>query len=166
VEHAKWCNSQLSPNILKFLKDQPLSLKKAIEDVVCNFIHYPIDHNRANSVFPFKHAKIEDENFELIFSEFSEDLVGFGHLHLSYEKKIKNQTFLNPGSLGCFGQPLARFAVIEYSQGKFKIFRHSIEYDDTDLYNKFEERNVPDREFIYKAFFGSRFEIKKEIKRI
>ncbi len=73
VKHAKWCDSQLSPGLVNYLKKKPLSLKKVIEGVVCNFIHYPMDQERINSVFPYKHAKIEDENLEFLFSDLSEN---------------------------------------------------------------------------------------------
>ncbi len=67
---------------------------------------------------------------------------------------------MNPGSLGCDKKSIARFVVIEFHRGKFTIIKHIVEYDDAELYKKFEERNVPDRKFIYKTFFGGRFKIK------
>ena len=157
LEHAKWCNSQLSQHMLSYLKNQPLFLKKVIEGVNCIFIHYPLDKERENSVYPFKDTKLKEEDLKLVFSEFSEHLVGFGHLHTPYEINNNNQILLNPGSLGCNNHSVARFAIIQFHQEKIQFKIHTVNYDDTELFNTFEDRDVPDRKFIYKAFFGGRF---------
>ncbi len=160
LEHAKWCNSQLSHEMVEYLKMQPLFIIKDVEGMICNFMHYAIDPMRSKTVFPFKHEKIEDSDIEILYSEFPGDLIGFGHLHNSYYKSINNRVYLNPGSLGCNNGPTARFAIIEFHKGECTIQNNSIKYDDTELYKEFEERNVPDRKFIYKTFFGGRFTVK------
>jgi hypothetical protein len=41
--------------------------------------------------------------------------------------------------------------------GALDVQYQQIKYDDRILFEDFEEREVPAREFIYKAFFGGRF---------
>ena len=158
-EHANWCTNQLNSTMIEYLKSKPLNLMKEIEGVLCHFLHYPFDQNAGNSEYTFIHVERDEKKLMDAFSNFSGKLICYGHDHPG-NLIVDTRTYLNPGSLGCFNKPIARFAVIEIHQGDFTHKNYAIQYDDTDLFDKFEERNVPDREFIYKAFFGSRFEIK------
>ncbi len=160
LKHAEWCNSQLTTRMKEFLLKQPLMLLNEIEGVSCSFMHYALDLRHQDTVNPYKSDKIGDDAIESIFSEFTGSLIGFGHLHNSFYHTTESRTYINPGSLGCFDKPTARFAIIEFHQGKFAIKEYAVNYDDTELYKKFEERNVPDRNFIYKTFFGGRFTVK------
>lgn len=60
--------------------------------------------------------------------------------------------YVNPGSLGCAPRAVARYEVVEY------VAHRSVSYDDTSVFETFEARQVPERRFIYRAFFGGRFE--------
>jgi predicted phosphodiesterase len=157
LEHAKWCNSQLTIKMINFLQKQPLMINKEIEGVSCSFMHFAIDSHKLDTIYPYKQDRIENGKIDSLFSELPGSLIGFGHLHTPYLHTTELKTFHNPGSLGCFDRPIAHFAVYEFHQGKFKIKNYAINYDDTELYTKFEERKVPDRKFIYTAFFGGRF---------
>ena len=132
-----------------------------MEGVKSSFMHYPIDKSNHSFVYPFKRENFKETLVDNLFSEFSDTLVGFGHTHVPYNSTINSKTYINPGSLGCFDKPIARFIVIEFHQGNFRFKNFALEYDDSDLYDQFEKRSVPDRKFIYKAFFGGRFVVKK-----
>lgn len=80
----------------------------------------------------------------------------FGHDHSPVDLEGKAR-YINPGSLGCCPKALARYTIAKYEGGQVDIQHHSVSYDDRDLYRAFEDRNVPEREFIYKVFFGGRF---------
>ena len=70
--------------------------------------------------------------------------------------------YLSPGSLGCQRTAVAPYLLVEIQNGLVKIQRQVITYDDGPLYDIFETRHVPERGFIYKAFFGNRFSPTKE----
>lgn len=52
---------------------------------------------------------------------------------------------------------IAQYCVAEFHRGKYEVEHRRVEYDDALLYKAFEDRAVPEREFIYKVFFGGRF---------
>jgi hypothetical protein len=64
---------------------------------------------------------------------------------------------VNPGSLGCAPKRVARYTLVEYAQGNYRLAHRAVSYDDSELLNAFERRKVPEREFIYRAFLGGRF---------
>ncbi|MBK9053364.1 MAG: hypothetical protein IPL78_21420 [Chloroflexi bacterium] len=45
---------------------------------------------------------------------------------------------------------------MECHEGQYHLTYHAVPYDDAPLAAAFPERNVPDREFIWKVFFGGR----------
>jgi hypothetical protein len=52
-------------------------------------------------------------------------------------------------------EPVARFVVLDINQdGAYTLVKHAVPYDDRDLLRAFEERRVPEREFIRRSFFG------------
>jgi hypothetical protein len=65
---------------------------------------------------------------------------------------------VNPGSLGCDDRALARFVILICEGGRVALDKRAVSYDDAPLYEAFERREVPERHFLYRAFFGSRFD--------
>jgi hypothetical protein len=63
---------------------------------------------------------------------------------------------VNPGSLGCHREAVGRYCVVEFNGGSFRIYHRAVAYADAELFRAFEQREVPEREFIYRAFFGGR----------
>jgi hypothetical protein len=45
---------------------------------------------------------------------------------------------------------------VDVADGRWSVTHHRVPYDDTLLYDTFEAREVPERSFIYRAFFGGR----------
>jgi hypothetical protein len=80
----------------------------------------------------------------------------FGHDHMASDLQGKSR-FINPGSLGCQKTAVAPYLIIEVVNGKLGIRKGIMPYDDKGLFEAFESRDVPERAFIYKAFFGNRF---------
>jgi hypothetical protein len=71
---------------------------------------------------------------------------------------LKNHIhYVNPGSLGCAPQPLARYTLAEFKKATYTIQHHSVPYDDSTLWPAFEARQVPERHFLARAFFAGRF---------
>lgn len=67
--------------------------------------------------------------------------------------------YVNPGSLGCYDKAVARYCIVEFRQGGYTLAHRSVPYDDVELLEGFERSDVPDRHFIYRAFFGGRFHV-------
>ncbi len=159
--HTEWYTSQLDETMIKYLKAQSLSATREIEGVVCYFSHIPIDPSRIHSTYPYKIQKLNEDNISQLYSDSPGSLVGFGHVHKKYEVKENNRIFFTPGSLGCYNKSIARFAVIDFNHRNFQIHYHEVDYDDSEIYEDFEKRNVPDRRFIWKTFFGGKLRNKE-----
>ena len=61
--------------------------------------------------------------------------------------------FLNPGSAGCSRDGLADYAVIDLAQGIFQVIPRRVPYDRQALLARYDELEIPARQFIRKTFF-------------
>jgi hypothetical protein len=95
-------------------------------------------------------------DLDRLFGGFVSELIFFGHDHSSCDLQGRAR-YVNPGSLGCHTRAVARYCVAEFHEGTFTIAHRAVPYDDAELQRAFEERQVPEREFINQAFFGGRF---------
>ncbi|WP_458126477.1 hypothetical protein [Paenibacillus sp. Z3-2] len=65
---------------------------------------------------------------------------------------------LNPGALGCNDHAIARYAIVELQKRTMSIQLIGTTYDNKAFLESFEQLNVPDREFMIKAFHGNQLE--------
>lgn len=155
LEHTDWYKSQLTPEMFKFLNQKPLFLKRQYEGVDALFLHYPYDPGQPLEDIPYLGVKHDDDYIKEIFSKYSANLICFGHDHLpsynSNEKKL-----INPGALGCSKTSIARFVVIAIEGNEFEIEKFALDYDDSTILNDFETRQVPERDYICRTFYGNR----------
>jgi hypothetical protein len=85
--------------------------------------------------------------------------VFYGHSHSNSDvQAASGARYVNPGSLGCNTTPLGRYCVVAFARGQFTLEHRAVPYDDKALFEAFEQREVPERQFIYRAFFGGRFQ--------
>ena len=97
------------------------------------------------------------DEFVKDYAEFKMDIVLFGHTNEKLYIEYNNKLFINPGSLGCSKQGEADFAILELNDRrviscKFK----SLKYNKKELSLEFENKNVPDKEFIINTFFKNK----------
>ncbi|WP_431799992.1 metallophosphoesterase family protein [Halobacillus andaensis] len=83
------------------------------------------------------------------------DIVCFGHHHPVHLFHSSNRIYLNPGSLGCFHKPLARYAIIHNNEQSPYIVLKEVPYNKEKLIQAFERMKVPKREFILNTFLSS-----------
>jgi predicted phosphodiesterase len=95
-------------------------------------------------------------DLDKVFDGWKADVVFFGHDHASADTQGKAR-YINPRSLGCYREALARYIIAAYDNDQAVVRNRSVKFDDKRLFDRFEERNLPARAFIYKVFFGSRF---------
>ena len=154
VEHQQWTHSRLDPNLRSVLAAWPLVLQHDLEDVRTVFVHYALAPSGQDFWPVIKDPTAAD--LDRIFEFHEVVLIFYGHHHRrSDEQGIAR--YVNPGSLGCFGAPVARYCLVELHRGKYTVEHRSVPYDDGRLVAAFERRDVPEREFLYRAFFGGRF---------
>ncbi len=154
VQHQRWTHARLGPQMRSEIEAWPYSLQHNFEGVRTAFVHYALDRSGRDFlplVRPSTSAGLDEA-----FASLEAELVFFGHDHASTD--VHGQArYINPGSLGCCEEALARYCIAEFGRGRYKVKHRAVPYDDTALLQAFERRQVPERAFIYRAFFGGRF---------
>lgn len=157
VEHEEWTHAQIDPGLRSTVLAWPYTLEAEFDGVPVLFTHYARDPQAPPGQFlPMVKSPTPDSLDEL-FAGVSASLVFHGHNH-PFTDLAGRARYINPGSLGCFSLPIARYAVIQFQAGQYTVEYRQIPYDDHDLYQAFESRRVPERDVIYRKFFGGRFQ--------
>jgi putative phosphoesterase len=154
VQHQHWTHASLGPQFRPALAQWPYSLTHEIEGVQTTFVHYallPSGHDW-RPIIPSPTS----EDLDRMFEQHRSALVFYGHHH-PFSDLFGHARYVNPGSLGCYDRAVARYAIAEYTYGQVTVTRNAVAYDDHELGRAFEQRNVPERKFIARAFFGGRF---------
>ena len=151
VLHHRWVHSCLNPALRSVVGQWPYVIEEKFEKVHITFLHYGLDASQKNFLSIVRDPRPGD--LDNMFRANRSDVVFYGHHHPASD--IRGQArYVNPGSLGCFQEPLARFIILECSKSDYQLDKRAISYTDKDLFREFERRNVPEREFIYQVFFG------------
>ncbi len=154
VAHHRWTHSCLDEELRHVMMQWPYQAKFEFEGTWTSFLHYePADTPRG--LAPAMQSPTADDLDHLFTSDESE-LLFYGHEH--HFSDIQGRVrYINPGSLGCNVQAIARYTVVHFESYRFTVTHRQVPYDDTELHRAFETRRVPNRESIYDIFFGSRF---------
>lgn len=154
VEHQHWTHARIDSKLKSVVSEWRMVLQQEFDGTQVAFMHYRL--SQANREFESVLKDPTDAQLETLFQPFTEPVICYGHTHIFSDKQATSR-YINPGSLGCFSQPLARYTVLEIKSGNCQMEHRAVEYDDEALWKTFEERKVPERQFLYKAFFGGRF---------
>jgi len=154
VQHQLWTHKQLGDQRKSIISQWPFIHENVFEGVKTVFVHYGFALSRKDFIGVIRNPNETD--MDKMFAEHTAETIFFGHDHSPSDIKGKAR-YINPGSLGCCPQALARYTIAKFVDDHVDIQHCSVLYDDKELYEAFEDRNVPEREFIYKVFFGGRF---------
>jgi len=153
VFHQKWTHAQLNPELKHVVARWRYELSETVEQVSLSFVHYPLTgHQEFISVIREPTAI----DLDRAFAPYPGEIIFYGHHH-PYSDIQGRARYSNPGSLGCAGTSVARYCIVDIKKSQYTVEHKSIPYDDAVLFKEFEKREVPERAFIYKAFFGGRF---------
>lgn len=153
-QHQLWTHRQLDPRLSPVVAEWPYLIEQDFEDVATTFFHYEINETGDDFVPVIRRPSAKD--LDQLFAHRRSKLLFFGHDHDASDIAGRIR-YVNPGSAGCFSGAVARYAVVDYSKGSYSIEYREAAYDDAELYREFEQRHVPERNFIYQTFFGGRF---------
>jgi len=153
--HQHWTHTQLGPHHKASLEAWPYILAREIEGVRAVFTHYGMHTGGHDFKIPIRNAAAAD--LDDIFADAQADVIFYGHEHAPSDVS-GNARYVNPGSLGCHRQSVARLCVATFSRGHATINHQAVPYDDTALFWAFEQRKVPERTFICRVFFGGRYQ--------
>jgi predicted phosphodiesterase len=158
VLHQHWTHAQLDPAWRATLAGWPYLIRREFEGVPVTFVHYALALTGRDFVSVVRHPTASD--LDRLFDGSASDLIFFGHDHASSDLRGRAR-YVNPGSLGCYTEAVARYCVAEFHAGTFSVAHRGVPYDDAELVRAFEGRAVPEREFINQAFFGGRLSTRK-----
>jgi predicted phosphodiesterase len=154
VAHQHWVHSRLDPSLRSTIAQWPYVIQEEFEGVRLAFMHYaPAD--TVVGFAPILRDPTADALDEL-FARYEADIVFYGHTHRASDV-VGQARYVDLGSLGCYKEPVARFVVLECAKGAYTLEKRAVPYDDERLFATFEQRQVPERDFIYRAFFGGRY---------
>lgn len=159
VAHQNWTHEQIDSALRVVVGQWPYFIRQKFGDVAVTLAHYGLDAQTrgfAKIVRPPTGAHLT-----AVFANEASELIFYGHDHVASDMTHNGVRYVNPGSLGCHKEAVARFVTADFAtpQASFSytLTHHAVPYDDRDLFYTFEKRNVPQRNFLYRVFFGGRF---------
>lgn len=148
-KHRTWTKKEIKEN---FIEIQKIPQEKIITIEGLDIL---MIHSRKNNIkgMPLIYTgNIED--FTNDYKTYNVDIILFGHTHEKLFIEHNSKFFINPGSLGCSKKGTVDFAIIEISNKILKscIFK-SLEYNKLNLIKDYNDKSVPDKEFLMKTFY-------------
>ena len=154
IANQQWTHQQLSAEWQQVVQKWPYAWAANFEGVNVLFTHYGLNQTGQGFVPLVQPPTIEamDKMFALV----DYDLVFYGHEHAASDLTGRAR-YVNPGSLGCQPDAVARFVELDCENGRYTLTKHAIRYDDTAVFQDMKTRQMPTREFICRVFFGNRW---------
>lgn len=148
--HHKWLAERMDEEYVAFL--DKMTIKIETENRL--FIHYHLDQK--NNLMPIDQNPSEAKLDELYLNT-NYRLVCFGHHHVVHQFITPKAVYFNPGSLGCFHKPVARYGIISLDGNQINPQLIEVPYDNSAFLRSYRELGVPDSDFILKVFHGGQF---------
>jgi putative phosphoesterase len=152
--HQHWTHAQLDSHMRSVVTQWPYLIEHEFGSIKTAFLHSALGASGREFQGIVKNATASD--LDQLFASYSAALIFYGHRHENSDVQGRSR-YVNPGSVGCCDQAVARYCMVDFYDGQYTIEQCSVPYEDTELFRAFEQRNVPDRLFIYRTFFGGRF---------
>lgn len=149
--HHEWLVSRMDERFIPIITELPKKLIVEYEGKKILSTHYHLDSN--NQFIPIDQEpslkKLND-----FYNDSNVDGVCFGHHHPIHYYKSDQRLYINPGSLGCYDKPYARYAVLNIGDDVRVKFKE-IPYNNRDFLLAYEKLVVPEKDFILKVFHGN-----------
>ena len=112
-DHQRWVHAQLDSALRPVVAAWPYASSLRIEGLRLDFLHYPL-----NAAGGFRSPQdLTPEAASALFQLPTSTLVFFGHDHRQWNVTGGSTHFVNPGSLGCSEDPVARFVLVDGEAG-------------------------------------------------
>lgn len=152
--HQHWTHSRLDQARRDFIRGLPHAISETINGIHLVVVHFALaaDGRSLKDASPrWGDAEILD-----LFADTPGALVCFGHLHgRRFNCAYHGRHFLNPGAVGCSHRSEASYAIIDVTDGQFAIEERQVAYERGPLLARYDELEIPARNFIRKVFFGA-----------
>lgn len=151
LEHTLWVSSVLGEGYKEVVASFPYKITEKFHNHTVVFTHYA--QMSGTSEFLEIEKSLDKTLLDKMFTEYTADLIFYGHNHFPLDIPGRAR-YINPGALGCSSETaLARFVIVDFHYYSYELKHFCVPYNDKRLFEAFEERKVPEREFIKKTFF-------------
>lgn len=167
--HYEWLMGRVSRGHINAVSAWPYLTEHEFEGVRAAFVHYalkacgrqvslPISEHITRDLDALLGRHLLPDNADTLKPACTARrtpslLVFHGHRHKASDLRGKVR-YVNPGSLGCWHKPAARYAVVRFHKGKTSIQHRVVPYDQTVLFEGYAARKVPDPELILSSYFA------------
>lgn len=135
----EWNHQHLSPQNQKYLQSLPekIHLKKGQFKIL-------LTHGSPESIDEPVYPETPDERLIELGNIADSDIIVMGHTHKFMNRKIENQWFINPGSVGMPIQKdlRASYALLDISHDKIDVTERKIPYDISQVIKKTKETDL------------------------
>jgi predicted phosphodiesterase len=148
--HQQWTHAAVGPRYRATVAAWPYHLRLDSPAGLVELLHFP-----RNTEGEFLMPNLAPKTGGAAGALFASDarFLFFGHHHEAANLNGQNTRYINPGSLGCAPEPVARIAFLAIKEnGQWQLTTKAVPYDPTELLTEFERRCVPERDFIRRAF--------------
>ncbi|MBP1989775.1 metallophosphoesterase family protein [Paenibacillus eucommiae] len=150
-EHHQWLADRIEPKYIEVMSKWPKQLSIPVNDKQLLFTHYHLDDE--HWFLPIEKQPTV-EGLEQAYTETAYQLVCFGHHHIVHHFISNHRTFFNPGSLGCYHLPRARYGIVNVNDEKVSVKTLELPYDNKSFLKSYNELEVPEGDYILKIFHG------------
>lgn len=150
-----WTHAQLGDELRAVVAAWPYNLRLATPAGEIEFLHFPL---RPNGEFlSARFAPRTGAEADALFGGVAW-MTFYGHDHTAADLTGSVTRYVNPGSLGCSPTPAACVVLLDVrAADDWELSFAAERYDPTDLMHAFDDREVPERDFIRQEFipFGA-----------
>jgi putative phosphoesterase len=137
----EWNNRHLNPQSQKYLRLLPQNIRHKIGK-----FEILLTHGSPRSIDEPILPETPQSRLVELGKTAEADIIVMGHTHRFMNRKVGNQQFINPGSVGLPVKSDLRvsYALLEVSQDKIKVTERKIQYDISKVVQGLQKANLPD----------------------
>ncbi|MDQ0888839.1 putative phosphoesterase [Paenibacillus sp. V4I9] len=149
--HHEWLAERINPVYIDEMSKWSKQLFINHFDKQLLFTHY---HLNQDGWFLSIEKNPTIENLNHIYKESENKLVCFGHHHLVHHFISSDRAYFNPGALGCYDKPRARYGIVTLTENAISEELIEVPYENKEFLQSYHRLQVPERDFILKIFHG------------
>ncbi|MFH5186348.1 metallophosphoesterase family protein [Paenibacillus sp. TAB 01] len=149
--HHQWLAERINPVYIEAMGKWPKQLINDHFNKQLLFTHY---HLNPDGWFLSIEKNPTAENLDQLYKDTKLKLVCFGHHHIVHHFVSCKRDYFNPGALGCYDKPLARYGIVTLTENAISEELIEVPYDNKEFLQSYHRLQVPEREFILKIFHG------------
>jgi putative phosphoesterase len=149
--HHQWLADRINPVFIEVMSKWPKQLTVNHFNKELLFTHYHL--NQDDWFLPIE-KNPTTEDLDKLYKETNYTLVCFGHHHIVHHFVSCERAYFNPGALGCYHKPLARYGIVTLTKNATTEELIEVPYDNKEFLLSYHQLQVPEREFILKIFHG------------